>query len=364
MNHFNPTHYVPIVRWRKAERTALAKLTAHDSTCLTPLVELVPENFKLGAKVSTIDQLANEISCQLFRAWSERPFFIDLHLLSQDILTRGSSHFLTLLGNCARNRQLSLIPVTGRDRDDRYQSAVLTVLSRHNKGACFRLSREDIQRPTLTQDLDCILSFLKIVPEEVDLLVDFRVMDSNAPAFTTLCNQIPHIHKWRNFIVASGAFPEDLSGLEKNRIHKLERLDWISWRKQTIAGSPVTRMPIYSDYTIQYALYLERTGQSNYSASIRYTAGDYWVIMRGESVRNEDGPGTAQWPANAQLLCEQDEYCKETFSDGDMYIKKMSLQSKEHGNPTTWLQAGINHHMTFVVRQLANLFETSAVAVP
>jgi hypothetical protein len=162
VNRFNPTHYVPILRWEKAEQTALAQLFACDSTRLTPLVELVPENFKRTvAKVSSIDEVANEISCQLFRSWSERPFFIDLGLLSQDILTQGSSHFLTLLGNCASNRQLSLIPATGLNRDGIYQSAVCEVLGRHNQGVCIRLSREDIKRLSLAQDLNNILSFLR-----------------------------------------------------------------------------------------------------------------------------------------------------------------------------------------------------------
>jgi len=45
MDKFGSTHYVPILRWKLAKKTALAQLYEHDSTCLTPLVELVPENF-------------------------------------------------------------------------------------------------------------------------------------------------------------------------------------------------------------------------------------------------------------------------------------------------------------------------------
>ncbi len=85
--------------------------------------------------------------------------------------------------------------------------------------------------------------------------------------------------------------------------------------------------------------------------------------MRGESVSNEEGPGTAQWPANAQLLCERPEYSGDDFSYGDKYIKEMISQYDKPGSPTTWLRAGINHHMTFVVRQLASLAGTSTVAL-
>jgi mannose-6-phosphate isomerase-like protein (cupin superfamily) len=40
----------------------------------------------------------------------------------------------------------------------------------------------------------------------------------------------------------------------------------------------------------------------NISASIRYTTDDYWVIMRGEGLRNKGGAGYDQYPANAELL--------------------------------------------------------------
>ena len=155
------------------------------------------------------------------------------------------------------------------------------------------------------------------------------------------------------------AFPEDLRHLEKNKQHTIDRHDWILWRDQAIPSVSCTRLPTYSDYTIQYPQYLDRPGPLNYSASIRYTAKEYWVIMRGESVSNEEGPGAAQWPANAQLLCERPEYCGDYFSDGDKYIKEMISQYDKPGSPTTWLRAGINHHVTFVVWQLATLAETS-----
>ncbi len=364
MDQFKQTHYVPILRWKKAEQVALAKLSADTSTHITPLVELIADNFKNPPKRElSLEEVASKISHQLFQYWGERPFFVDLNHLSQSILTEGPSHFLILLSNYASIAQLSLIPVTGISRDPSYQSAVLDVIGKHNQGVCFRLSLHDVNSQALAQDLNKMLSFFRIVPEEVDLLVDFQVIDPSVPKFSALCRQIPDIHKWRNFIVASGAFPEDLRHLRRNQQHTIDRLDWISWRDQTTPKGSCKRLPTYSDYTIQYPQYLDRAGPLNYSASIRYTAKEYWVIMRGESVSNEEGPGTAQWPANAQLLCDRKEYCGDTFSDGDKYIKEMISQYDKPGSPTTWLRAGINHHMTFVVWQLATLAETSAAAL-
>ena len=364
MDQFSRTHYVPILRWKRAEQVALAKLTADTSNHITPLIELVADNFKNPKKRElSSEEVTSKISHQLFQFWGERPFFIDLHNLSQGLLTEGPSHSLVQLSNYASITQVSLIPVTGISRDPSYQSAVLTAIERHNHGVCLRLSQEDINDRNLAQALDNFLSFFTIAAEEVDLLVDFQVIGQSAPTLATLCERIPNIHKWRNFIVASGAFPEDLRQYERNQQHTIKRLDWISWREQVASKSSSIRFPTYSDYTIQYPRYLYRTGPFKYSASIRYTADDYWVIMRGENVFNEEGPGTAQWPANAQLLCERPEYCGDNFSYGDKYIKEMISQYDKPGSATTWLRAGINHHMTFVVRQLATLAGTSAVAL-
>ena len=316
MDQFIRTHYVPILRWKRAEQVALAKLTADTSNHITPLIELVADNFKNPKKRElSSEEVARKISHQLFQFWGERPFFVDLHNLSQGLLTEGPSHSLVQLSNYASITQVSLIPVTGISRDPSYQSAVRNVIEKHNQGVCFRLSREDINRQTLARDLKGALYFLEIAPDEVDLLIDFQTTEQSVPPFSALCAQIPDIHEWRNFIVASGAFPEDLRHLKRNQQHTID------------------------------------------------TADEYWVIMRGESVSNEEGPGTAQWPANAQLLCERPEYSGDSFSYGDKYIKEMISQYDKPGSPTTWLRAGINHHMTFVVRQLATLAGTSTVAL-
>lgn len=368
MNQFDLRHYVPILRWKQAEQTALAQLYENDSICLTPLVELVPENFihkdpkGRGTKLSSIEVI-NKVGKQIYQYWGERPLFIDLWLLSQSILNQGPNHFLTMLGQYANILKLSLIPVTGITRDKEYQLAVRTIISIYNQGACLRLALEDVKRPSLADDINNLLSLLTISPELVDLIIDFKILDGSIPKLNTLCKLIPSINRWRNFIVASGAFPENLSGLQKNDIHRIGRTDWTSWRDQTVSAPSIPRKPIYSDYTIQHAIYLKRKGGAHYSASIRYTAGDCWVIMRGEDVFNRNGPGFQQWPAQAILLCDLPEYSTETFSEGDKYIKEMSLQFKQTGNIVTWLRAGFNHHMTFVVRQLASLSDTSTAAV-
>lgn len=190
------------------------------------------------------------------------------------------------------------------------------------------------------------------------------MIDSSSPKFDDLCRLIPDVDKWRNFVVTGGAFPKDLSVYRKNERHSIQRLEWISWRDQAVALSSDTRLPNFSDYTVQHARCVaKRPGRMRYSASIRYTIDDSWMVMRGEDAFKKGGPGFHQYPDLAIMLCDLPQYCGEGYSSGDRYIKEISLQTAETGAAPQWLQAGINHHMTFVVRQLASLNSLPTIAL-
>ncbi|MBI2479895.1 MAG: hypothetical protein HYV60_15060, partial [Planctomycetia bacterium] len=164
---------------------------------------------------------------------------------------------------------------------------------------------------------------------------------------------LPQLSKWRSFTLLSGAFPKDLQGLEKDSVHTLPRDEWLYWCEQVLLLPHKLRRPTFGDYTVQHAIYDEPAENCNPSASIRYTYDNYWVIMRGHGLKNKDSLKNAQYPAEAQLLCERDEFCRAEFSNGDRYIYETSQTPDEPGTPLTWIRAGINHHMVFAARQIA-----------
>ena len=360
---FDYRHYIPILRWKRGERIALRNLQGDIKAQMTPLVELIPGDFKTG-NAAAVDNKLYKIAEDLFKNWGQAPLFVDLGLLYPAVRASNGLHPIEVLCREAHIRQLSLIPVTGLDRTESYLSAVASIIKEDHRGACIRLRRPDIQRPTFLTDLGRLLTQLELSPPHVHLLVDYQIINNSCPSFANLCSLLPNLSQWRTFTIASGAFTKDLSGFGKNRQHIHTRLDWLTWHGQIASSPPLPRPPSYSDYTIQYPIFEEIPSFPNISASIRYTAEEYWVIMRGEGLRNEDGPGFAQYPANAQLLCDRPEFCGAGFSYGDAYIEEMGRQSEKTGTPETWIRAGINHHLTFVVRQIANLSGVSTVDTP
>lgn len=186
---------------------------------------------------------------------------------------------------------------------------------------------------------------------DIDIIIDFGIAKASDPSFSYLEERLPRFDAWRSVVVLGGSFPPNLSGLSVGE-HELTRQEWTNWIKQIAAIS--SRIPTFGDSTTQHPIYSEPPPGANVSASIRYTSDDYWLVMRSEGLRNKTGAGFAQYPAQAQLLMERKEYCGPLFSKGDAYIAQIGLQElKTTGNPEAWLRAGINHHIVFVVRQIA-----------
>lgn len=341
---FSYKHYVAVLRCREGEVGALQKLYEQDRKIITPLIELLPGK---GGGFSTIIK-------DIAQNWGFEPFFLDLNLLNPTLRLAGGGHPFVLIGNEAKSLPVKLIPVTGLGRETSYQAAVASVVKANQHGMCVRVNSIDVSRPNFAAELLELVSHHKLDSEQTDLIIDLGVTDNSNISYSRLCSLIPNLRRWRTFTVLSGAFPKDLSKIDKDSQYELQRADWLSWQKQINAKPKLLRKPSYGDYTVQHAHYSLLKGKPNPSASIRYTAADHWVIMRGRALRG-DGPGHAQYPAQALLLRGRTEFCGSTYSAGDKYITEFRIGGKKTGNTTTWISAGINHHLTFAARQVASL---------
>lgn len=372
---FDHTQYVPLLRFKESEKLALKWLSIEDRLKVTPLFDLSPNLIEQHTKNGNGGNDSNQkpICCEtvfskvvedILACWGRLPFFIDYELLEGLITYNRKNHPVNSLCRAATSENLPMIMATGLNRSSTYQMAVKEYCQKSNKGLCLRLTSQDLKDTQLDTKIQNLLSYFGIDYQQVDLLIDLKLISQNAVKYQDIIEGVPQIMSWRTFTVASGAFPKDLSELEKNQQHEIPRSDWQYWFQQ-INEFKVKRLPAFSDYTIQHPIYDFTPVQNpNISASIRYTSDDYWVIMRGEGLRNDNSSGYAQYWANAQLLTERDEYCGEGFSGGDDYISYVASQIQITGNPRTWLRAGINHHIVYTVRQLATTFGTSNNPVP
>jgi hypothetical protein len=342
--------YVPVLRWKGAERVALRNLDPEVKLHITPIIEFVPREFETKVLSVALSTKAKEVASNW--GW-QKQLFADFCLLGEDCATRSVHRFLEQ--TASYNLHVGL--VTGLHRAPSFQAALSAASLRPSCELCVRVHASELRQTGFQSALQTLLTQLGKAPSDVHLAIDLGALVDPVPSVASYFSFLPSINQWRSLALVAGAFPKDLSQLEKNRQHVLPRNDWLLWRDHVV--STTSRIPAFGDYSVQHGIFEEQQGnQRNFSASIRYTSAEHWVIMRGEGVHNEDGPGYAQWPANAQLLCGRPEFCGANFSFGDDYIRKMSLEMRKTGGPTGWLAAGINHHLTFVVRQIGQLFAT------
>lgn len=363
----NYKHYIPILKWKPAERVALEKLSVEEKKYVTPLIQLVmpsPKTPKKGEKEKTRDEQWEEIIMsfklkipkvpeEILRSWGKDPIMIDLNLIYTPSLKIKGFNEILMIGE---SLGIFLIPVINLSSDGETIKTVSSLVKKYKRGLCLRLVRSDFI--DMSKLSEALLSFIKLnslSEKEVDLLIDLKDDDKNEYSkFINLTQQIPSLLNWRTLIFASGAFPVDLTTCKVNEEKYITRLDWKNWTSQ-INSKVLQRYPSFADYTIQHPIYKESVRFFSPSASIRYTLEDSWLILRGRRGKS------VYYLAYANLLSQSEKYKNvfrgASFSFGDAYVveKGKDLKSKHPGGAKDWLTAGINHHLACTIEQISNL---------
>lgn len=371
----NPTRYVPILKWKRAEESALKNLDDAQKEFMTPLVELVmpkPKLYKDKEKKikKTDEEIFNElihifkqeriakIPEEIVKSWGHNPIYIDYSLLYTVQLKKESIEKISALGS---QLGLTLIPVINLSDDEEIKKTV-ALYAKKGSGLCLRIVSSDFTSiEKLNEKIDIFIRTFGLTKANIDLLIDLKnikEIDGSYQKFIGLSQKINNLMEWRNFIFASGAFPEDLSKCNLDDSNLIPRFDWLNWNSQIKSGK-LKRNPTFADYTIRHPIYNESFQFFAPTTSIKYTRENDWLIMKGKKQKFE------LYLANAKLLStDTDIYYGENFSFGDKYIAekgryydKYIKNPKIHGTGSTetWITAGINHHLVCTISQIANL---------
>jgi len=335
--------YVPVLRYKGAERAALQKLTAQARQAMIPLVELVPKDFFEEAAQGALVKVAKGLrdSC----GW-RHPFMMDPGLLGHDVAAKCIRQIMT---EAVRyNPDIGI--VTGISRPDVYQAAVEDVLCNGKSDLVLRLNSFEFRQAAVGSMIDRTLAQLGATRSRTHLILDFAYIAASGMNFAAWFRNIPGLGEWKSVTLIAGTFPKDLSEFEPNEEYNLERGEWSSWCELiNLIDVPVA----FGDYTVQHPFFEDREGKGfNFSASIRYTTPSGYLVFRGEGVQNPDGPGCQQYLGEATLLCSGNEFLGKGFCWGDAYIHEKGNGAIDTGGPKEWLAATINHHLTLVTIQI------------
>jgi hypothetical protein len=120
--------YVPVLRWKAGERTALGALAEETKSRITPLLEFPQVLFKPTKSNPTPQSVVPNLVADIAGAWGVRPVFCDLNMLST--FPGSSIHPLGLLGDRCHALGVQMIPVVPFTSDDlAYRQAVTAMVA-------------------------------------------------------------------------------------------------------------------------------------------------------------------------------------------------------------------------------------------
>src|SRR4030042_1242744 len=140
--------YVPVLRWKQAEKDALQWMRREDKSRLKPLLEIIPPSFqtKDDAPSRSVRDVLRTIAQDIDRCWGSSAVFVDVdHAINAGIRERSGCHLLEVLAQESRSLlpllpgESNLVPVTGLGRSKDYQNAVSSIIEEDETGARLRL---------------------------------------------------------------------------------------------------------------------------------------------------------------------------------------------------------------------------------
>lgn len=352
--------YLPILKGKRAEFKALSQLSPSVAELVRPLIEIepVPYDPESGIPEKSYSDILSGYGVKLAQAWTHKsPMFIDGLLVDDDDIVMGEIYPLKSAIEQAREEGVHVIPVSSPTRSKLYQSAVKDILSGE---ICLRLGIPDLMNPQL---INSYINDLGLSLDYVDVIIDLNssLNSDNVDKMSLMAaggiNNLPNLKQYRSVTLAAGSFPKDLSDIDVG-IEEVLRLGWILWKNLRSMGG-LNRPVIYGDYGIQHPDYARlATRFPSYTASIRYTADEHFLVFRGRVAKTH---GFEQYGDHCKKLIQRQEYSGKDFSYGDKeiwdYAHDLILKERRptYGNAEVWRRIGANHHITKVVSQVLAL---------
>jgi hypothetical protein len=337
---------------KHGELTALAALTPSVKSKLTPLfvVHPIAWDYDTEAPSKSVSDHVAGLGKKLASQWGTNRAFLDPVFLIVDPLQRGNAeHPLHTVVGEAADHGLPLVPVISPGQHPSDTAAAKAVHAETGVGACVRLlPRHWPTSPARARELDELTAALGLGPADADLVFDLGIEVHNELA-TELARAalqaLPHADSWRSLTLAGGAFPRDLSGIPKNRISRLPRLDWEVFSEVSAeAADGSFRRPDFGDYAVAHpdpTMVVDPRVMS-ISANLRYTTDEEWLVAKGELA-----------VPLATMIANADEFCQADFSAGDQWIDEVARFRANGGSPAWWRWAGTNHHLVFITESLS-----------
>ena len=318
---FMKCKYIPIIRNKAGEKNALDKLADDIKKDIIPLIEIVDLTKSAEGK------------------WEDKFFYLYIY----ENLYKSADEFKEILNQYQSKYMIPVLLLEGLDE-------YIKILSKKKyERVAIRINRNDLINNL--KKLEVCLAKLNL--DKIDIVVDFQEITSvdlsndNIAMYNKAIKNINSFTHVDNIIIASGSIPSSMSGYEKYEILELDRLEYTFFSKLDKLNNF-----IFSDYCTRHFEYKCFNHPVHRYFNIKYTLLDKYLLVKGEL----DGLGDKKENIipRCKSLIKDKRYCGKNYSYGDKYIYERSkdIPKLGYGNSTTWITTCINHHITFIVRNI------------
>ncbi|ALP91214.1 hypothetical protein HMPREF1084_01975 [Clostridium butyricum 60E.3] len=342
------TNYIPILKWKKGEQTALSNLSDTNKQSITPLIELTdiikPKDF--------LDTLKD---CY------DLPIYLDTNIAAEDDID-----YLASILKESNKKNIDIYPIIHCTNIDIIDSLPLADVIGIKIGV-----PEEIDGPSFDDIFNSIEQLKLDNPElEIDIILDLGLILDNSEAssqYRDIKNILKDYFIDKNFfnsiIICATSFPENLSKVEAGEKTSFKRFDYLLYKKILSKFEMLDKFFRYSDYGVT------KFTDSDIDFSVmkygilpklKYTLEESYLLWKGKRKKLSKELEVSYYDLAEELISSEYYYGK-NFSFGDLdvyerYEKAKKKGIKKCGNGGTWVAISANHHIAVVVEQLSNLF--------
>lgn len=358
---FNKQKYVPVLKWRQGEYQALFLLKDEIKDCVVPLIVIPPReyDFEEQRMKKTIHEHVETFPKRLKQKWSTRLAMVDIHeSLENEKMDDGRQVSDFVLQEAAAI-SCKVIPVIGLTKSPGYVASVRSFVSAQGCGVALRVKLSELNLPNIDNDISKLLRSIEVSWSSVDLIIDlgdpgnFQPYPIFAKIISEATAKISGYNLSRSITLVGTSL--NLTVVKKPGATQI-RHEWPLYKAFRIELEKTKLTPNFGDYTIESPDFADSVDMRMMKpgGKIVYTTADSWLIPKGGSFRDNN----SQMIGHCAAIISSGHYMTRAFSSGDERIEDTAKKINNCGNLTTWKFVGVNHHITYIVRQLANQYAT------
>jgi hypothetical protein len=323
--------YFPLLLSKAGEFNALARLNQNVKNDIAPIIEVLPDSYNRTEEFAMLNWTFND-----------NLLFLDFSYCNPIDIASTSRIIQNLSAN------VNIAPCIQLNSNQQYLTLIGNLIANGTvSDVCIRFSNGNGGFLNINQNIAGLLQNININSAHAYILVDFGLVqnhnyDTVATSAVATINGIQNRNQFKDVIISSSSFPENLGTLIAGRVHRLPRYEWNIWN--TILDQGLTGIK-YSDYGTKFPYFVEANFQG--SCSIKYTVANEFVIYRGE-ISSHHPQGNGQYITFSRRLIQTPDYSGSIFCWGDNEIDTIAGQNARTGNATTWVTISQNHHISLL----------------